>query len=241
MRELHLFLKKGGLATDIKSYRPISNLPTLNKILEKILHRRLYSFLTDSNIISPTQFGFRKNKNTSQCTISLISNILPSFQNKNYSITVFIDNSKAFDTVEPDLLMEKLSRYGVRGVSHNLIKSYIQDREHYIFVNDTFSYTLKSNLGVAQGSCNGPLMYLTYANDLDKLLEDAHVVTYADDTAITISGPCLKTLESRMNKILQLHYDWSNYNKLTINKTKTKYILFGPRTPDIDIELKIGN
>ena len=235
-------IHKCGSKTDHRNYRPISNLPTLNKIFEKLIHKRLYSFFTEQKILSESQFGFMKKKSTSQANLTVVKNTIPTFSQKKYTIAIFIDNSKAFDTVPHNLLVDKCYRYGARGVVSSFIKSYLENRKHYTEVNKTDSDQLTSNVGVPQGSCDAPLYYIIFCNDLIKLIEDmgGKVIMYAGDTVMLITGVDLLQLEQLANHILSVTFDWCNYNKLIINKTKTKYLIFSNREA-IDINLKIGN
>ena len=100
----------------VKNYRPISLLPVFSKILEKIAHERLYKFLTDNEILNPNQFGFRKGFSTDFAIIQTYDKIIESLSNKTHIIGVFMDLSKAFDTINHKILLEKLHNYGVRGV-----------------------------------------------------------------------------------------------------------------------------
>ena len=231
---------KNGGRDDYHNYRPISILLILEKIFEKIIYKRLYSFFTDSNVISPNQFGYRKNMNTTQAVLKFISDTLPVFNYKLYSGAIFVDYSKAFDTVPHDLLLKKLHRYGVRGITLRLIKSYLLNRQHFTSVNGIFSDIKTINTGVPQGSCLGPLLYLIYTNDINNLFDNSSLVIYADDTAIIIKSLNMNNLELSLNEKLKLLYDWSNFNKLAINKTKTKYMVLSPLYKD-NIEVKLEN
>ena len=230
-------LHKSGDITDIKNYRPISTLINLNKILEKILYSRLNEFFESCGILSDNQFGFRKARDTQLATLKLLNYILPSLSTgESVAGCVFLDFSKAFDTVSHDMLLLKLNRYGVRDNALLLIKSYLSNRSQYVSVNETDSPSLPVEVGVPQGSCLGPLFYLIYANDLNKLMNNLRAVTFADDTTIVESCHSIEILTLKLNYILSQVLDWSNYNRLALNNSKTKWMLFSNRTvetPDI--------
>ena len=146
----------------IEDYRPI-----FGKIFEKIIFKRLYSFATSQNILHNNQFGFRKSHSTSHAvnySVSIIENIIKL--NKNHILGIFIDLSKAFDTIDHTILLTKLERYGIRGIANEPIKSYLTDRSQYTEVLGETSKYLTVIYGVPQGYVLGPLLSLLYINDL---------------------------------------------------------------------------
>ena len=220
-------IHKNGDIRDIKNYRPISTLLNLNKILEKLLYYRLNTFLESHNIISDNQYGFRKSRDTQLAALNLINYILPSLsEGQSYAGCVFLDFSKAFDTVSHIKLTQKLERYGIRGMALTLIKSYLTNRSQYVSINGMDSHQMPVEVGVPQGSCLGPLFYLIYSNDLNKLMTNINTVAFADDTTVIEICQSIETLTLKLNLVLSQVLDWSNYNKLALNGTKTKWMLF---------------
>ena len=142
---------KDGSPGHMNNYRPISNLITLNKVFEIIIHRRMNGFITKNNILSPIQFGFRKAKNTSLAILTLFKEFLTAFNKKHYCIALFLDLRKAFDIVDRNILVNKLSRYGFRGSVSDLIRSYLSNRKQYVSLNNFNSEMLVTTHGVPQG------------------------------------------------------------------------------------------
>ena len=157
---------KSGKRNDINNYRPISLLSKFSKLLEKIVYKRLSAFFTKHNILFELQFGFRKNRSTSQAATLLIENISHSMEEKKSALCVFLDLSKAFDTIEHSTLLSKMYHYGIRGVAHNWFTSYQENRSQYVLCSNTLSsYAMRVSHGVPQGSNLDPLLFLIYVND----------------------------------------------------------------------------
>ena len=145
----------------ISNYRPISLLSNLNKIIEKLMFRRLYAFLEQYKCIYDLQFGFRENHSTNHAIISIIQKIQDAIQNNNFAVGVFIDLQKAFDTVNHSILLEKLNHYGISGISNTWFKSYLTDRQQFVSIDGKNDLTITEH-GVLQGSVLGPLLFLIY-------------------------------------------------------------------------------
>ena len=182
-----------------KNYRPISILPCFSKIIERIMYNRLYSLLTKHNIISEKQYGFRKKYATYMALIDLVDKISCNFDEKNYTVGVFLDLSKAFDTIDHTILLNKLQCYGVRGSACNWFASYLHNRKQYVVFNKSESEYKVISCGVPQGSILGPLLFILYINDIEHVSDIIKPILFADDTSLFHSHACFNIDE---------HLDW---------------------------------
>ena len=141
---------------DYSNYPPISLLSNIEKILEKLIYKRLHTFLNNNSNIYNLQFGFRQQYSTSHALINITENIRKALDDGNIGCGVFVDLQKAFDTVDHQILLAKLSHYGIRGVSNDWFKSYLSNRSQYVSINGYDSGLATINCGVPQGSVLGP-------------------------------------------------------------------------------------
>lgn len=217
---------KAGKKNIISNYRPISILPVISKIFERILYNRLILFINKHNILSDNQFGFRANRSTCMPISLLVNKISQELDNNNLCISIFIDLSKAFDTISHDILLKKLYTYGVRGTFHNIIKNYLSNRKQFVSFNNSSSNVLSISCGVPQGSILGPLLFLLYINDMTSVSKILFPLIFADDTTLTITGTHLDSTIITANHELNNISRWLYCNKLSLNIKKTNYIIF---------------
>ena len=211
------------------NYRPISILPSISKILERLMYNRLYNFLADHNIISKKQYGFRENYSTYMALIDLVDNISSNIDNKKHSIGIFLDLSKAFDTIDHQILLRKLQCYGIRGIACDWFKSYLENRVQYVSYNTKDSHYMNIMCGVPQGSILGPLLFILYINDIVKVSTVLNPVLFADDTSLFHAHTDFDTLIKEINEELQKVTTWFHTNKLSLNIKKSNFIMFLPK------------
>ena len=232
--------KKGNLE-DIGNYRPVSTLPIFGKIFEKVIYSRIYSFALSQNILDKNQFGFRKSHSTSHAVNYSVKIIEDSIKKQNHVLGIFIDLSKAFDTIDHDILLTKLNRYGIRGSANNLIKSYLSKRIQYTEVLGEKSDPLIVKYGVPQGSVLGPLLFLLYINDISNCSNLGTFILFADDTNIFVEGDSADDAYRKGNTLLASLNKYMILNRLHINMSKCCYIHFKPKasTP-VQAELQLS-
>ena len=231
--------KKKGSSQDFNNYRPISLLSNIDKIFEKLAHSRLVTFLDKFNIFYRKQYGFRKKHSTAHTLISLTEEIRKSLDNGQFSCGVFIDLQKAFDTVDHNILLEKLKHYGIRGVANQWLRSYLTGRKQFVFVSGVMSEILRILHGVPQGSVLGPLLFILYINDIHNCIINSNTFLFADDTGLLISNRQLKTIQNKLNIDLKSLYKWLCANKISLNATKTEVVLFHHNNKEINQEVKL--
>ena len=221
---------KKGDKSDLGNYRPISVLSDLNKIYEELLYVRLINYLDDKNILTDSQYGFRKHRSTQEVCIDMISSLLSAYTKKQYSLCLFIDFRKAFDSIDHARLILKLEHYGIRGNALFLFASYLTNRKQRVLLNGEFSDWLTIQTGVPQGSKLAPILFNLFVNDLANLpFQVLSPFQYADDTSFTSSNACLERLVQAFNTDLCLFFQWCTANKLMINFSKTKAMLLTPK------------
>jgi hypothetical protein len=210
----------------LNNYRPISVLPIFSKVLERLMYNRLLAFLNKNNILAKNQYGFREKHSTSMALLQLVDDISKELDNKNNTIGIFIDLSKAFDTIDHSLLLKKLARYGVRGIVLDWFQNYLTNRKQFVQINDVDSSLQLTTCGVPQGSILGPLLFILYINDLVNTSKLATFIMFADDTNLFFKHNNITVLFDMINIELANISQWFKLNKLSLNIKKTNYILF---------------
>jgi len=235
---------KAGDCHVFSNYRPISILPAISKILEKIMYARLHEFINIQNILTHHQYGFRPKHSTHMAINDLYLKVTKDLDNKLHTVGLFLDLSKAFDTLNHNILLDKLNNYGIRGLANEWIKSYLSGRKQYVCFNQHSSKSTNINCGVPQGSILGPLLFLIYINDLPICSPSSHFIIFADDTNIIFSHDDPIKLERLINTELDNISNWFKLNKLSLNIDKTNFMIFKNKhsnKPGININIKIDN
>lgn len=226
-------LKKGD-RTCISNYCPIAILPFFSKVIEKCIEKRLTKYLSKFNILSPNQFGFRAGSSTDYAILSFTGKIKSAIDAGFYAGSVFIDLSKAFDSITHVILISKLQAVGVDGPVPKLIKSYLTDRRQAVSISSSLSNFRIINKGVPQGSILGLLLFLLEIYDLPNCLSQTEAFLYADGTTLLASDRSLTVLTAKLNTDLHNILAWCHLNLLKINPTKTSFMLFhsSRKTPE---------
>ena len=234
---------KSGDSEKVDNYRPISLLTTFSKIYEKIMYIRLYCFLEDNRVISNHQFGFRRNFSPELAINKAVDYITQSLDNKKHAIGLFLDIRKAFDAVNIEYLILKLSHYGIRGLALKWFQSYLTHRTQRVKYCNTLSIAKPVTCGVPQGSTLGPLLFLLYINDFHHCLNHLNPVLFADDTNLFLAGSNLAETEHAFNVDLGSLNEWFACNKLSLNLGKTHSMLFNlhPINSSQALTLRINN
>ena len=233
-------LFKSGKKDNMSNYRPISNLSFLSKIFEKVINVRLYSFLQKYNILNINQFGFQKCKSTCDAALHFVNSAYTALNNKNCLVSVLLDFSKAFDTVNHSILIAKLETLGVRGFTLQWLRSYLKNREQFVTIDNKKSSTKVVNIGVPQGSVLGPLLFLIYINDMSRCSSTVRFIHFADDTVVLLEGSELNNLCGSLNEELDRVHSWLCCNRLSLNNSKTFFMVFSNTNKRPIVPIKIG-
>jgi hypothetical protein len=225
---------KKGNTDRVENYRPISLLSNMSKILEKIMYKRIMDYINKNNILYENQFGFRAGHSTTDALFSCANMLRTEHGNKNKIMGIFLDLSKAFDTVDHGILLFKLQYYGVRGHVYDWFKSYLSNRKQFTVIGSARSSEQPVSIGVPQGSILGPLLFLLYINDIRYACSNACLKLFADDSNMYVKGPNLNDLFYNANQACSEITKWFSSNRLTINYTKSTFILFFPTKADED-------
>ena len=222
-------IHKSGATGKPENYRPISVLPILSKILEKAVHCQLMQFLEENHLLSDSQFGYRPKRSTKMAATLFTDHIRRELDQGKLVGAIFIDLTKAFDTISHSVLINKLSSYGIHGQELNWFTDYLFQRKQQVDLESVHSDEAPIFNGVPQGSILGPLLFILFLNDLPEQLKHSRIIKYADDTVIYLSDKDVVIIENELIEDLSRISTYFNENELIINlkKGKKEAMLFG--------------
>ena len=216
------------------NYRPVSLLTSTSKVFEKVVFTQLYEYFDKNNLLYSSQYGFRKKHSTEMAGLELTDRILKDIDNKDASLTIFMDLGKAIDPLDHQILLNKLKYYGVNDTPLRWFSNYLTGRQQYVEIDGNRSGLLPLTTGVPQGSILGPLLFLIYMNDIPQATDYFDFKLYADDTSLynNIQIPCTSPLD--INNELSYVHDWLAVNKLSLIVKKTKFMVFHALNKNVD-------
>ena len=227
---------KKGDKTLAKNHRPIVLTPHEVKIFERVIKEKLTTYLETNSLLNNNQHGFRKHHSCSTQLVSFVNNILSNLAQDNDTDSIYIDYSKAFDKIDHNLLIHKLTLYNITGNYLNWITSFLKHRSQTVCINNTFSYPTSVDSGVPQGSVLGPLLFILFINDLPNTITNSTLLTFADDTKIVskiANATDTSTLQQNLDKII----NWSKVNNMELNKDKFEFISHKINTDNNNLKL----
>ena len=235
-------LYKKGDSTTLSNYRPISILPIISKIIEKCMKSRLTAFIDKYSIVNAGQFGFQRGVSTQDAILQITEQIYESLNKNSSAIGIFIDFSKAFDTINRNILLKKLEKYGIRGLPLRLLASYLENRTQAVRVGNVLSPFKQIDMGLPQGSVLAPLLFILYVNDLPCISNLFSVTLFADDATLFIEDRNYDSLIRSCNSGLELFLTWCWANRLSVNIDKTHYLIFSnKKIIDFHPVIKLNN
>ena len=220
---------KDGSTEELFNYRPVSVLPFLSCLFEKLVYCRLYKYLDCNGLIYRHQSGFRSLHSVASCLLSNTNELYQNIDNKKLTGLVFVDLKKPFDIVDTKLLLEKLAHYGIKNVEQRWFASYLTSRQKFCRVNGKLSSMENISCGVPQGSCLGPLLFLLFIKDMPYSLTKVKVNVYANDTSLTYSDVKLDNVTQVIISELEKLKEWLQGNKLSLNIDKSTSMIIGAK------------
>ena len=206
------------------------------------MYSRLLNYLDHYKVLFSYQFGFRKSHSTYMAFMVLIDKLTRALDEGKFVVGILLDFSKAFDTVDHDILLTKLSHYGIRGVPLLWFQSYLSNRQQFVTHNGVSSSVKTVKCGVPQGSILGPLLVLIYTNDLVNVCSHCLPISFADDTNLFVSGVDMSHISEILSEELAVLSQWLKVNKLSLNLKKTQYMIFSrKKSKDETINIKIDD
>ena len=231
-------LFKKGDETLIENCRQVYLLTPISKVFEKVVFIQLSKYFQDNGLFYESQYGFRENHWTELATVELLDHIMSALDHKELPISIYIDLSKTFDTLDNSILIDKLSHYGIKYNALKWFSSYLSNRTMFVEIDNAKSSVRHLTTGVPQGCILGPLLFLIYMNDISNSSSLFKFIMFADDTNLFTTIECtlpvgISKVDDLVNHELEKIYDWLTVNRLSLNLTKTKLMIFHPKQKDI--------
>ena len=237
--------KGKGNRTDKSNYRPISVLCHIACIMEKEIQNQIMNYFIEHDFITIDQFAFLKNHSTVSCLHRVLDDCLEAMDESELIGACFLDIQKCFDTIDHDLLLKKLHKYGIQDNDLQWFTSYLQDRSQVVACNGQLSTKQSLPIGVPQGSSLGPFLFLIFINDLSQEIHGGYINMFADDVMIYVTGKSICEVRTSLQACVDSAYQWYNNNKLSINSTKSNVMLLGSQrnihTIAEDLEIYLGD
>jgi hypothetical protein len=212
-------------AKEPQEFRPINILPLFEKVLEIVLQKQILEYLKENSILYDLQSGFRENHSCESAIQYILESWRKMAEEGKVTIAVFLDFKRAFETIDRELLLQKLEKYGFSKESVTLLRSFLTDRKQYVFVNGKKSEEINVDIGVPQGSVLGPLLFILYINDLPLQLKRVLVKIFADDTMLSVSHKNYAAAATILNQELEIVTAWLKMNKVKLNASKSKFMV----------------
>ncbi len=206
------------------------------KVFERVIRKKLVNYLENNKLLNSNQHGFRSNHSCITQLLSYVSDIFDNLIKNNETDCIYIDNSKAFDKIDHNILLYKLNYYGIKDKYLTWIEQFLKNRTQTVYLNKTYSYTSPVKSGVPQGSVLGPILFVIFINDLPQSITNSTVLTFADDTKVvskvgTVTD--ITNLQLNLDKIIA----WSNHNNMELNQNKFELISFKLNTDSVHLKL----
>ena len=216
-----------GDCDNLHNYRPITVLPTSARVFEKLIYQQLCQFLNKHKILGKQQYGFRSLHSTALALSQATNHWLMNIDNGSMNSVVFLDIRKAFDTIGHEILIKKVSQYGIQDNELNFFQSYLENRTQCCSVNGKLSDRQKIECGIPQGSILGPLLFIIYMNDLPLFVTNAQISMYANDTSLCNKIKQVSEIKDNLIPAFLKICDWLRSNKLSLNTVKTEFMVIG--------------
>jgi hypothetical protein len=238
-----IYKGKGNVDQPV-NYRPISVLGFISKIMEKLVQCQLMYFMVNHHFITLDQYAYRKFHSTTNCLHTTIDEWLQNIDDKLLTGVCFLDIAKCFDTINHDLLLQKLAKYGINNTELHWFTSYLCNRSQSVYYKNELAPPVNVSIGVPQGSTLGPLLFMVFVNDLSLHVNDASCTMYADDTIIHVNDNDVFGVSEKLNDAMSVVSQWYSANRLVLNVDKSNAMLVG-RNIDVEqrnqLSIYIGN